>query len=143
MFLGEFDHSIDTKGRVAVPARFREDIQEGLILTRGFDRCLQAFPQPIWKSLAERVSASSLGNEEARNLRRLLFSGAAEVEMDRQGRILIPQNLRDYASLNERVIVAGMNTYFEIWSYEHWQEVLGNLDTSSGLIAEQLSDLGV
>lgn len=143
MFLGEFEHSIDTKGRVAIPARFRDDLSEGLILTRGFDHCLQAFPTAVWTSLAQRVSDSSLGNEESRNLRRLLFSGAVEAEMDRQGRILIPQNLRDYASLTERVIVAGMNTYFEVWAYESWQQVLGTLDNSAGLIAEKLADMGV
>ena len=103
MFLGEFEHTIDDKGRVAVPARFREDLKEGLVLTRGFDHCLQVFPRPTWQSLAQRISSLSLGNEEARNLRRLLFSGAAEVEVDRQGRILIPQNLREYAALSEQV----------------------------------------
>lgn len=143
MFLGEYEHSIDTKGRIAIPARFREDLTEGLILTRGFDNCLQGFPMGVWKSLAERVSASSLGNVEARNLRRLLFSGASEVEFDRQGRILIPQNLREYANITEQVIVVGMNTYFELWSFEHWQNVLGSLDGNAGLIAEQLADMGV
>lgn len=143
MFLGEFEHSVDSKGRVAVPARFREALAEGLVLTRGFDRCLQAFPQPIWDELARRVSASSLGSEEARHLRRLLFSGASEVELDRQGRIVVPPNLRDYAGLTERVIVAGLNTYFEIWAYDRWQDVLSALDNSTNAMAGHLADLGV
>ncbi len=143
MFLGEYEHTIDDKGRVAVPARFREEVAEGLVLTRGFDRCLQVFPRPIWQTLAQRISASSLGNEEARNLRRLLFSGAAEVELDRQGRILIPHNLRAYAGLVEPVVIAGLDTYFEIWSRERWQSVLDTLDTSGSVIAAHLADLGI
>lgn len=143
MFLGEFEHTVDEKGRVAVPARFRETSSEGLILTRGFDNCLQAFPRSVWQSLAQRISALSLGNEEARNLRRLLFSGASEVELDRQGRILIPQGLREYAGLTDRVIVAGLNTYFEIWSTERWKQVLSALDSSASTMAEQLADLGI
>lgn len=143
MFLGEFDHSIDDKGRVAVPARFREELSEGLILTRGFEKCLQAFPRPIWQNLSQRVSALSLGNEEARQLRRMLFSYAAEVEVDRQGRILIPQNLREYAGFAEQVVIAGMDTYFEIWSQGRWAEVLEKLDNSGINIAEQLAALGI
>jgi MraZ protein len=143
VFLGEFEHTIDDKGRVAIPARFREELAEGLVLTRGFDRCLQAFPRPAWQRLAERVSALSLGNEEARLLRRLLFSGAAEVEVDRQGRILIPQNLREYGALAEQVVITGMDTYFELWSSERWQGVLEKLDSAGNSIAEQLAALGI
>jgi MraZ protein len=143
VFLGEFEHTIDDKGRVAIPARFREELGEGLVLTRGFDRCLQAFPRPAWQRLAERVSALSLGNEEARLLRRLLFSGAAEVEVDRQGRILIPQNLREYGALAEQVVITGMDTYFELWSSERWQGVLEKLDSAGNSIAEQLAALGI
>lgn len=143
MFLGEFEHTIDEKGRIAIPARFREEISMGLVITRGFDHCLQAFPKPVWLTLSERISGLSLGQEEARNLRRLIFSGAAEVELDRQGRVLIPLNLREYASLSEQVIIAGLNTHFEIWSRERWHEVLNTLDNSAGSIAEQLSALGV
>ncbi len=143
MFLGEFDHTIDDKGRVAVPARFREELSEGLILTRGFDKCLQAFPRPVWQNLAQRVSALSMGSDEARQLRRLLFASAAEVEVDRQGRILIPQNLREYAGLAEQVVIAGMDAYFELWSNGRWSEVLERLDTSGSSIAEQLAALGI
>ncbi len=143
MFLGEFEHVIDDKGRVAVPARFREDLGEGLVLTRGFEHCLQAFPRQVWQALAQRVSALSLGNEEARKLRRILFSNAAEVEVDRQGRILIPQNLREYAGLAEQVVIAGMDTYFELWSGERWREMMETLDREGGAIAEQLSALGI
>jgi MraZ protein len=143
VFLGEFEHSVDEKGRVAVPARFREELAEGIILTRGFERCLQAFPRPTWERLRERVSALSLGSEESRQLRRLLFSGAADVEVDRQGRILIPQNLREYAGLGEQVVLAGMDTFFEVWSSERWRTVLDTLDSQGSAIAQQLSALGM
>lgn len=143
MFLGEYEHTIDDKGRLAIPARFRHELNEGIIVTRGFDPCLQVFPRPTWNTLAQRISGLSLGNEEARNLRRLLFSGASEAEMDRQGRILVPPSIREYAGLNERVVIAGLNTYIEIWSYDRWQNVLSTLDTTASLIAEQLADLGV
>jgi MraZ protein len=143
VFLGEFEHSVDEKGRVAVPARFREELAEGIILTRGFERCLQAFPRPTWERLRERVSGLSLGSEESRQLRRLLFSGAADVEVDRQGRILIPQNLREYAGLGEQVVLAGMDTFFEVWSSERWRTVLDTLDSQGSAIAQQLSALGM
>ncbi|WP_129628174.1 division/cell wall cluster transcriptional repressor MraZ [Candidatus Oscillochloris fontis] len=143
MFLGEFEHSIDDKGRVAIPARFREDLSEGMVLTRGFDACLQAFPRSIWQQLAQKVSSLSLGSPEARTLRRMLFSNAAEVEIDRQGRILVPQNLREYAGLAEQVVISGMDTYFEIWATDRWRSVMEQLDTSGAGIAAQLAAVGI
>ncbi|EFO79334.1 MraZ protein [Oscillochloris trichoides DG-6] len=143
MFLGEFEHSIDDKGRVAIPARFREELSEGMVLTRGFDACLQAFPRAIWQQLAQKVSSLSLGSPEARTLRRMLFSNAAEVEVDRQGRILVPQNLREYAGLAEQVVISGMDTYFELWSADRWRNVMEQLDTSGAGIAAQLAAVGI
>lgn len=143
MFLGEFEHAIDDKGRVAVPARFREELSEGLVLTRGFDLCLQAFPRARWQELSTRVSSLSLGSPEARTLRRILFSNAAEVEVDRQGRILIPQNLREYAGLAEQVVITGMDNYFELWSSERWSSVLEQMTSEGANVAEQLAALGI
>jgi MraZ protein len=134
---------MDDKGRLAIPARFREALGEGVVITRGFDRCLMGFPRAIWEPLAQQVSGLSLGQGEARNLRRLLFSGAADIMMDRQGRILIPQNLREYAELGEQVIVAGLNTHFEIWTSERWRAVLDTLDENASAFAEQLATLGI
>lgn len=143
MFLGEFEHIIDEKGRVAIPARFREELGEGFVLTRGFDPCLQAFPYPIWQQLSERVSKLPVANVEARNMRRILFSMAAEVEIDRQGRILIPQNLREYAGLAEQVVISGMNTFFELWSGARWSELQTTLTEQGAAIAEHWAELGI
>lgn len=143
MFLGEYEHNLDDKGRLAVPSRFRDELGDGVVVTRGFDRCLMGFPRNAWEQLATRVNELSLGQAEARNLRRHLFSGAADLALDRQGRILLPQNLREYAGLGDQVIVAGLSTHFEIWAQERWGQVLDSLDTSVSAIAEQLSALGI
>ena len=143
MFLGEYDHTIDDKGRLAIPARFRDDLGDGVVITRGFEHCLMGFPKEAWAKLAEQINNLPFGPAEARNLRRLLFSGAADAQMDRQGRVLIPQNLREYAGLGEQVIIAGLNTHFEIWSRERWNDVLTTLDANGSVIAEQLAALGI
>lgn len=143
MFLGEFEHTIDDKGRVAIPARFREELGERFVLTRGFEQCLQAFPRSMWETLSEKVDRLPIGSPQARNMRRILFSPAAEVEIDRQGRILIPQGLREYAALAEEVLITGMNTYFELWSGERWRSLQDELSGSGAAIAEQMAELGI
>lgn len=143
MFLGEYEHTVDDKGRVAVPARFREQLGEGVVVTRGFEHCLMGFPFSYFERLASQVSALSIGNPEAREMRRLLFSGASDAPLDKQGRINIPANLRDYAELKDTVIVVGMHTHFEIWSIEGWQKVLNGLDVNGSSIASRLAELGL
>ena len=143
MFLGEYEHSLDDKGRLAIPARFREELGEIVFITRGFDRCLMGFTRTKWELLSSQVSALPLGQDDARKLRRQLFSNAAELQPDRQGRILIPPTLRAYAGLDEQAVIAGLNTYFEIWSLERWQEALNALEDSSGTLAQQLATIGI
>lgn len=143
MFLGEFEHNLDDKGRLAIPSRFREELGEGVVVTRGFDQCLMCFPKATFEQLAQQVSGLTLGQEDARQIRRLLFSGAADAALDKQGRILVPQNLRDYAGLGDHVIIAGLNTHFEIWSTERWNTVLSTLDSNASAIAQQLAALGI
>jgi len=120
MFLGEFSHTIDDKGRLTLPAKFRVDFANGIVVTRGIDRCLFAFPQAQWHTLAGQVSELPLTEPQAREIRRLLFSGASDDTLDKQGRVLIPQYLREYANLNGEVVVAGLNTHVEIWNPEDW-----------------------
>jgi MraZ protein len=131
------------KGRLAVPSRFREELGSTIVVTRGFDTCLQVFPLPAWEQLAERINNLSLGSEDGRNIRRQLFSQAADLEVDRQGRVLLPQNLRTYARLNEQVMIVGLSTYCEIWARDEWERVLNGLSNNSGSIAEYLSNLGI
>ena len=143
MFLGEFEHIMDDKGRVAIPARYRESLGVRFVLTKGFDQCLQAFPLPMWDALATKIDRLPIGSPQVRHARRFIFAAAAEVEFDRQGRILIPQNLRDYAGLVQEVVVTGMNSYFELWSAQRWRSLQEELNGSGTSIAEQMADLGI
>ena len=141
MFLGRYSHSLDAKGRVAIPARFREAIGTDAVITRGIDRCLSLYPMTAWEPLAEKVSALSISDPDARAFRRLFFAEAANVEFDRQGRILIPPDLRRYAGLDGEALVVGMHTYVEIWSPESWEAQSELLDREGSSIAQRLASL--
>ena len=122
MFLGEFVHTIDDKGRLTIPARFRAGLAEGLVATRGIDRCLVIYPLDEWERLASQVSALPMTDRRARAFRRLVFANASDAVPDKQGRILIPPRLREYASLDGEVVVTGLNTYIEVWNHDAWAE---------------------
>jgi len=142
MFLGEFSHTIDDKGRLTLPAKFRADFAAGIVVTRGIDRCLFAFPITEWQNLAGQVSGLPLTEPQAREFRRLLFSGASDDTLDKQGRVLIPQYLREYANLNGEVIIAGLNTHVEIWSPDAWNDARQGFE-SGALDAEHWAKLGI
>jgi MraZ protein len=141
MFLGEYSHTIDDKGRLTLPAKYRAELATGVVVTRGIDKCLFVFPMDEWKKLAEQVSALPLTDAQAREFRRLLFSGATDAELDKQGRVLLPQYLRDYAGLNGNVVVAGLNTHMEIWTPDAWNTIRANFD--SGVSADYWAQLGI
>ncbi len=122
MFLGEYTHIIDDKGRLTIPARFRNKLATGLVLTRGLDTCLQIYPDAGWQSLAERISGLPTSDKRVRAYRRRVFSGAVDLIPDRQGRILVPPYLRKFAQIESEVVVAGSFDYIEIWSVELWQQ---------------------
>ena len=143
MFLGRYAHNLDAKGRLAVPAKFRPQLETGLVVTRGFERCILVYPIQEWASLAQRVSAVSFLQAEARRLRRLLFASAFHTELDKQGRILLPAPLREYASIGDTAIVAGMNTYFEIWAKEGWDNQQSDLADDAEAIAAAMAALGI
>lgn len=143
MFLGEYEHSVDAKGRVAIPAKFRLQVETGLVVTRGFEHCLFAYPMQEWEQLSQRVSSLPLGQPQARQLRRLLFANAFDTELDKQGRILLPGALREYAGIGELAVIAGMNTYFEIWSQEAWAGEQASLAEDAAAIAGTMADLGI
>jgi len=143
MFLGEYEHTIDEKGRLAIPARFRPELNDGLVVTRGFDRCLFIWPMEQWRSIAEKLARLPLMQAEARRIHRLLFSGAVDTQMDRTGRVLIPQFLRTYAELSEQVVVVGLLNRVEIWSKTNWEAERTAAEEQSAQLAEHLADLGI
>ena len=142
MFLGEFSHTIDDKGRLTLPSKFRAELAGGLVVTRGIDKCLFVFPQGGWIDLANKVSNLPLTESQAREFRRLLFSGASDDVPDKQGRVLLPQYLREYAGLNSEVIVAGLNTHLELWNPTAWTEARKGFE-SGALDSEHWAKLGI
>ncbi len=122
MFLGEYEYAIDEKGRITLPVKFREYLRPGVVVTRGFERCVLVFPLPAWSELTQRLDSLDLTDAHVRRLRRLTFSLAYFTDVDRQGRILIPQNLRAYADLKDVGVVVGLNRYLEIWNPQRWRE---------------------
>ncbi len=141
MFMGEYQHTVDGKGRVAVPARFREQLGETFIATRGLDHCIFVYPQSEWESLEKKLKSLSFTQANARAFVRLLFSGATECSLDKQGRILLPANLRDYAGLDKDAIIIGVSNRVEIWAAEKWDSYAKEANLSYEEIAETLVDL--
>jgi MraZ protein len=127
MFLGQFQHNLDDKGRLMIPARFRELLAAGAFITQGFDKCLMVMTDVYFKQVYERISAMNLADPMARLLRRLILSNAYPVEADKVGRILVPQNLRQVITLESEAIVAGQGEYFEVWTPADWNEQMAQL----------------
>ena len=127
MFLGQFQHNLDDKGRLMIPARFRELLAAGAFITQGFDKCLMVMTDVYFKEVYDRISAMNLTDPMARLLRRLILSNAYPVEADKVGRILIPQNLRQVITLEGEAIVAGQGEYFEVWTPAAWNEQMAQL----------------
>ncbi|MGH2558212.1 MAG: division/cell wall cluster transcriptional repressor MraZ [Thermomicrobiales bacterium] len=141
MFLGRYAHTLDAKGRLAVPARFREALTGGVVATRGIDRCLALYPMDAWTPLAERINALPITDLDARTFRRMVFAEAAHLELDAQGRILLPPDLRRYAELDREAFVVGVNTSIEIWSPRRWETVTVRMDDDGAAIAQRLANL--
>ena len=143
MLVGEHKHSIDSKKRLSIPAKLRKEIGERAVLTKGLDSCLFLFPMKEWEQFAEKISRLPFGQQDNRGFMRHFLSGAAEVEMDQLGRILVPDFLRNYAGLNKTIIIAGLVNRLEIWDEEKWNAYKTNLEKNSDRIAEKLGELGV
>src|SRR3989344_3885645 len=143
MFIGEFQHTIDTKGRVALPAKFRRNVSGGAIITRGLDHCLFIFTKKDWQNLAEKLISLPLAQANSRAFVRLMLSGASDVGLDSQGWILIPDYLRGYASLKKSAKVIGVYNRMEIWDETTWQRYKAKTEGSSDEIAEKMADLGI
>ena len=142
MFFGEFDYKIDEKGRVPIPPRFRNSLKDGVVLTPGAERCITAYTIPEWKKLAATLTSSPLSRSKMRRLSRVFFATAFIVQIDGQGRIAIPAPLREHAEIEEDVIVAGANTYLEIWNKIHWEEEKDVSQEQAWQIIESLENRG-
>ena len=143
MLLGEYKHTIDPKGRIAVPAKFREKLSSGAIITRGLDNCLFVFAPKEWQILAEKLINLPLSQANSRAFVRLMLSGATDVEIDKQGRILIPDYLRKFAGLSKQAVVAGLYNRMEVWDLEKWEKYKQKTEGASEEIAEKLGELGI
>ncbi len=143
MFLGEYVHSIDDKNRLAVPARFRQELAEGLYLTKGVDRCVYVLTPDGWNGLADRIAALPSMQASVRQLQRHFFAGAVHVVPDKLGRILIPPSLREYAQLNGEVVIAGVHSRIELWSRQTWMQEQARVDDQTASLAEQMASLGI
>ena len=141
MLMGEYSHSLDTKGRLIMPAKLRQDIGDKFILTKGLDGCLFAFSQEEWLNFEEKLKSLPLSDKNARNFVRFFLSGATECEIDKQGRFLIPNNLRTAANLDKDAIIIGVGTRLEIWNKETWEKC--DEEISADEIAENMANLGI
>ncbi|MCL4535674.1 MAG: division/cell wall cluster transcriptional repressor MraZ [Bacteroidetes bacterium] len=126
MFLSQYQHSVDDKGRLSIPSKYRAELASGLYLTTGFDNCLLIYPEAEWKVLVERMAKLPLTNPDARSFRRLIFSSAADCRMDQQGRIVIPPYMREFAKIKNEVIIMGVSEFIEIWAREVWDQEEAN-----------------
>lgn len=133
MFVGEYHHTIDDKGRLAMPAKMRRDLEDGAVVTRGVDRCLFVYSRQEWQKLAEKIAALPLADPKARSFSRTMLAGAMEVEFDKFGRVLLPGYLRDYADLKGEVVVAGLFNRIELWSKSAWTAYNANQSVEDDL----------
>lgn len=143
MLLGEYKHNLDPKGRVAIPAKFRDKFEAGAIVTRGLDHCLFIFSKSEWESLVQKIISLPLAQADSRAFSRLMLAGATDVMLDVQGRILIPDSLRDYAHLKKQVVVTGMYTRVELWDADAWNTYKTKTESAADEIAEKLGELGI
>ena len=140
MFMGEYHHSIDAKGRLIVPSKFREQLKDEFVITKGFDGCLYGYTMEEWSNTEEKFKTVTLTSKDARKFLRFFFSGASTCEVDKQGRILIPPNLREYAGLDKEIVSAGVYSRIEIWSKDRWEE---NSYEDMDDVAEHMAELGI
>lgn len=142
MFTGEYRHTVDEKGRIAVPSRFRSQLEGGAFVSRWIDACLAIFPRREWDDLATKVASLPLADSSSRTFQRFIFAGAFEVELDRQGRVLVPASLREFAGLDGEAVIVGSRDHAEIWAPARWDDYRRALESPETL-AQHLSGLGI
>lgn len=140
MLMGEFQHSIDNKGRIIVPAKFRDEMGSSFVLTKGLDNCLFAYPQEEWDTIVGKLRQLSFTKADARAFSRFFFSGADEVEMDKQGRVLVAPHLRQYAALDKDIVIIGVSSRMEVWDKNTWERYCNSAGSQYEEIAEKVTD---
>ncbi|MBE3572245.1 MAG: division/cell wall cluster transcriptional repressor MraZ [Moorella humiferrea] len=143
MFMGEFQHTIDDKGRLIIPARFREGLGDKFVITKGLDNCLFVYPMSGWAEMEQKLRSLPFTRSDARAFVRFFFSGATECELDRQGRILLPANLREYARLEREVVIVGVASRVEIWSRALWEQYCQETAAQYEALAEKIVDFDI
>ncbi|MFC1663639.1 division/cell wall cluster transcriptional repressor MraZ [Patescibacteria group bacterium] len=143
MFIGEYIYSIDTKKRLAIPSKFRKSLGKRAVITRGIDNCLMIYPLIEWQKLAKKLENLPSSQADSRGFARIMLSGAVDVELDKLGRILLPDYLKNYASLKKEVAILGLSNRIEIWDGKKWQEYKKKTEMAVGDIAERLRELGI
>ena len=142
MFMGEYSHTIDAKGRIIVPVKFRESLGDNFVVTKGLDNCLFVYTKEDWQKIEEKLRTLPLTNKDARKFTRFFLAGAAEMEVDKQGRILIPSVLREFAALEKDVVFVGVGSRIEIWNRAGWDESISGYDDDMDEVAENMDSLG-
>lgn len=136
--MGEYQHSVDAKGRLIIPSKFREGLGSSFVITRGLDNCIFGYPMDEWRKLEEKLKQLPMTKKDARAFARFFFSGATEVELDKQGRINIPANLASYAKIEKECVVLGVSSKIEIWAKDLWEDYFNEAEESFNEIAENL-----
>ena len=142
MFIGEYQYSIDDKGRVALPVKFRAKFEESCVITRGLDHCLWVYTKEEWEKLAEEISHLPITQKNARSFARLMLAGAVEIKPDKIGRVNLPNFLKEYSGIKNKVVIAGVYNRLEIWPEKVWEEFKKGMEENSEEIAEQLTEIG-
>jgi len=143
MFIGEHSHTIDTKGRLSIPAKYRRELAEGIVVTRGLDHCLFLYSHRDWEKIAERLAGLPISQRKSRAFARLMLAGAWDAELDSQGRILVPEYLRTFAGIKKQVTVTGLYNRIELWDENAWHEYKQQTEAASEEIAEGMAELGI
>lgn len=143
MFIGEYSHTIDTKKRMAIPIKFRKDLGKKAVLTRGLDNCLYLYSLNEWEVLAKKLSTLPISRSDSRAFSRLMLAGAMEVSLDSLGRILVPDYLKEYASLDKKAVLAGLYNRIEVWSEDKWKDYKKQTESEVENIAEKMNELGI
>ncbi len=143
MLIGEYTHTLDPKKRLSLPAKFRKELGRTVIMTKGLDACLFVYSLKEWKTITEKVRNLPMGQADTRGFSRFLFSGAVEVEVDQVGRMLVPDFLKEFAALKDKVVLAGVETRVEVWDVDTWQDYKKRIEKQADSMAEKLGEVGI